>query len=322
NLRGQFYANAERITDEMAQAANGASRALSHLPTPFLSAFMGGLETGVDLRDAARQGTKYNGSGCLIHGLSVVADSFTAVDALLKERPQDAARLVTALKNNFEGDGELLEYLRSRAKYGNNITVADAETAEVADKIADMVRGKRNYLGNPFRPDFSSPSTHLLYGYHVGALPNGRKAREMLGYGIDPLYGEASDGMGFRVLSAMRLPFEKFNGGYASHFGIDPKYFKGETYEEQGAEFKEKVFKPLFFNEKNPNTAPFYLYVNVTTPDTLRNVLAEPQKYAPSGVYIMRIHGTFVNFLDLSPDIQQDIIKRLDLRSTKIGGAA
>ena len=32
----------------------------------------------------------------------------------------------------------------------------------------------------------------------------------------------------------------------------------------------------------------------------------------------MRIHGTFVNFLDLSPEIQQDIIKRLDLNSTTI----
>ena len=41
-------------------------------------------------------------------------------------------------------------------------------------------------------------------------------------------------------------------------------------------------------------------------------------KYAPSGVYIMRIHGTFVNFLDLSPAIQEDIIRRLDLESTKL----
>ena len=64
--------------------------------------------------------------------------------------------------------------------------------------------------------------------------------------------------------------------------------------------------------------APFYLYVNVTTPETLRKVLANPKKYAPSGVYIMRIHGTFVNFLDLSPAIQQDIIKRLDLHSTSM----
>lgn len=62
--------------------------------------------------------------------------------------------------------------------------------------------------------------------------------------------------------------------------------------------------------------APFYLYVNVTTQDTLRKVLAEPEKYAPSGVYIVRIHGTFVNFLDLSPVIQEDIINRLDPMST------
>ena len=33
---------------------------------------------------------------------------------------------------------------------------------------------------------------------------------------------------------------------------------------------------------------------------------------------IMRIHGTFVNFLDLSPDIQEDIIKRLDMESTSM----
>jgi formate C-acetyltransferase len=30
----------------------------------------------------------------------------------------------------------------------------------------------------------------------------------------------------------------------------------------------------------------------------------------------MRIHGTFVNFLDLSPAIQEDIINRLDPEST------
>jgi formate C-acetyltransferase len=32
----------------------------------------------------------------------------------------------------------------------------------------------------------------------------------------------------------------------------------------------------------------------------------------------MRIHGTFVNFLDLSPAIQNDIITRLDPDSTSI----
>ncbi|MBR2617472.1 MAG: hypothetical protein IKC56_04510, partial [Clostridia bacterium] len=136
--------------------------------------------------------------------------------------------------------------------------------------------------------------------------------------GVDPLYGDASNGLGFRLLSNMRLPFAEFNGGYASHLGIDPKFFRAESLEDKGEAFYENVVRPLFFNEYQTGVNPFYLYVNVTTPETLRKVLANPQKYAPSGVYIMRIHGTFVNFLDLSPDIQQDIIKRLDLSSTSI----
>ena len=143
----------------------------------------------------------------------------------------------------------------------------------------------------------------------------------MLGYGIDPLYGEAQSGLGFRVLSNLGLPFERMNGGYASHFGVDPNQFSGKSFEEKGLEFRDKIITPLFFNPMNKNMAPFYLYVNVTTPEILRKVLANPQKYAPSGVYIVRIHGTFVNFLNLSPDIQEDIIKRLDLNSTHISPA-
>ncbi len=316
NIRERFYKNAQYYCDEMVKAANGCSRAISHLPVPFLSTVMGGIESGYDTRDITHQGTKYNGSGCLIHGTSVVADSFIAIDKLLAERPEDAQNLLDALKCNFEGYEELRDFLMSAEKFGNNLDTPDSETAELTAKIADMVRAQKNYLGNNFRPDFSTPSTHLLYGYWVGALPCGRMARDMLGYGVDPLYGEAQNGLGFRTLSLFKLPFNKMCGGYASHFGIDPKYFTSDNYEGKGVEFRDKVMKPLFFNELNKNVSPFYLYVNVTTAEILRKVLDNPKKYAPSGVYIMRIHGTFVNFLDLSPAIQQDIIRRLDPAST------
>ena len=315
NLRERFYANLGVFLDEMAEAANGASKALANLPVPFLSACMGGIETGADLRDTNRQGTKYNGSGCLIHGLSVMADSFIAVDHLLRERPQDAERLLEALRNNFEGDAELLAYLKACPKFGNNLDEPDTEAAQIAQKVSDMVAARRNYLGNPFRADWSTPSTHLLYGYWVGATPDGRLARGQLNYGVDPLFGEAEMGLGLRVLSAQKLPYGSFKGGYASHLGLDPRYFTAPDFEGRGEQFFEYVLKPLFFAKEN---GPFYLYVNVTTPETLRKVLANPKKYAPSGVYIMRIHGTFVNFLDLSPAIQQDIIARLDLDSTRV----
>ncbi len=318
HLREHFYENLAYFCTEMQNAANGASRALSLLPVPFLSCFEGGIETAIDVRDTEEQGTEYNGSGCLIHGLSIIADSFVAVDCLLRERPEDAENLIRACACDFKGYEELREWLKACPKYGNNIPVVDREAAEVASRVSDMVASLKNYLGNPFRPDWSSPSTHLTYGYLVGATPDGRRAREMMGYGIDPLFSNADGGLGFRTLSAMNLPFCKMNGGCASHFGIDPKYFTAEDMGERGVQFYERVIRPLFFNAANENRAPFYLYVNVTTAETLRAVLKNPKKYAPNGVYIMRIHGTFVNFLDLSPAIQEDIILRLDPASTSL----
>lgn len=319
NVREVFYENLIYFVDEMCKSANGASKALSNLRVPFLSCFMGGLETGIDTRDVNAQGTKYNGSGCLIHGTTVVADSFVAIDKLLKERPEDAGKLVDALKANYEGYEDLHKFMIAAPKFGNNIEIVDNEAVEVMTKTADVVANHKNYLGNSFRPDFSSPSTHLTYGYWVGATPDGRKAREQMNYGVDPLYGSAENGLGFRILSTMKYDFSKCTGGYASHLGIDPQQFHGEDAKAKGLEFYRQVIKPLFFNEYKEGVKPFYLYVNVTTPEILRKVLANPEKYAPSGVYIMRIHGTFVNFLDLSPAIQQDIIKRLDLKSTVIG---
>ncbi len=312
DVRNLFYKNADRYLDKMTECANAASEAIGILQVPFLSTMMSAVQSGVDARDTKRQGTKYNGSGCLIHGLSVVADSFIAIDTLLEERPEDADRMIRALQTDFKEDPEMQQYLLTASKFGNNQETVDAEAAEIAEKISDMVTSRKNYLGNPFRADWATPSTHLLYGYWVGATPDGRNARTELNYGVDPLFGDATQGLGFRMLSNMKLPFEKFNGGYASHLGVDPGYFKAETYEGKGVEFRDKIFNPLFFNPMNEGVAPFYLYVNVTTPEMLRKVLANPAKYAPSGVYIMRIHGTFVNFLDLSPDIQEDIILRLD----------
>lgn len=318
NIRPLFYRELDGYIAKMTDAANAASRALSLYQVPFLSTMMGGIETGVDMRDCQRQGTRYNGSGCLIHGSSVVADSFVAIDTLLKERPQDAERLLAALRDDFKHDDEMRQFLLSCDKFGNNIEAVDLEAAEVVSRASQMVAARKNYLGNPFRPDFATPSTHLMYGYWVGATPDGRRAREMLNYGVDPLYGEASGGLGMRMLSNRRLPFDRMCGGCASHFGINPGYFRGETLEDRGLEFKQKIFNPLFFNAKGGDVNPFYLYVNVTTPEMLRKVLANPEKYAPSGVYIVRIHGTFVNFLDLSPEIQEDIIARLDPASTAL----
>lgn len=86
---------------------------------------------------------------------------------------------------------------------------------------------------------------------------------------------------------------------------------------------RDNVIKPLFrlgirtaSPSGEPDESPYYVYFNVDSAGHLRQVLKNPKKYAPTGIYIMRIHGTFVNFLDLSPAIQEDIIARLEPRAT------
>lgn len=312
NIRPIFYENLQYFAEKMRDAANGASKAISLLPVPFLSCFEGGLETAVDVRDTTEQGTKYNGSGCLIHGLSVVADSFVAIDHLMKERPEDAQKLIDACGCSFEGYEELRAYLRACPKYGNNTPEVDQEAAEIAERVSEMVEDLKNYLGNPFRPDWSSPSTHLLYGYWVGATPDGRPARAMLGYGVDPRPEVTNSELTDQLLSERGLPFGKMVGGYASHIGLAPAAFADRAeLEEKGVAMRDRVIRPLFAAGAE-GEAPYYVYFNIDSAKHLRKILTDPARYVPSGIYIMRIHGTFVNFLDLAPAIQEDIIKRLE----------
>jgi len=313
DLEEAFWRQAKAAVSSMSASANACSEALSKVPAPFSSALMGCLDSGRDMRSLKKPGTKYSGSGCLIHGLSVVSDSFVAARRMLESGAFQAAELLDALRRDFEGYASLRDFLVSQPKYGNNLEEPDKAAARVAARASALVRSMKNPAGEPFQPDFSTPSTHLLYGYWVGATPDGRDARRMLGYGIDPRPGLAVKGLQERILSARKLPFLDFSGGYASHLGLAPSLLSsGKTKEEKALLLKERVLGPLFAKGSKGASAPFYVYFNVDETAHLRKVLKAPKEYAPGGVYIMRIHGTFVNFLDLSPAIQQDIMERLD----------
>ncbi|MFI4913108.1 MAG: pyruvate formate lyase family protein [Sedimentisphaeraceae bacterium JB056] len=318
----EAYADLEklfnRILDyclpKMAEAGNRCTKLLGEKnPVPFTSSLMDGMNTFRDMRDVEKQGTKYNGSGCLIHGLSVVSDSLYAVKEFLGNGNWEPEKLRNALNNDFAGYEDIHAFVNSLPKYGNDQQCVDEYAMRIAGSVNNAVSSLKNNLGNPFLADWSTPSTHLLYGYKVGATPDGRKAKEMLGYGIDPTVKRDNSGLAERILSAWKLPFDRMTGGYASHIGLSPKEAAGiEDMETKGRKLKDEVIEPLFGFECEKEVSPYYVYFNIDSPGHLRKVLAEPAKYAPNGIYIMRIHGTFVNFLDLSNDIQEDIIARIE----------
>ena len=307
-----FFSTLDAVLSQMESAGNACTALLGHeKPVPFTSSLMDSFTSFRDMRDPETPGVRYNGSGCLIHGLGVVADSLLALRAALKEWPAEQIR--AALGSDFKSDPRLQAFLAAQPKYANNDGPADDLTVRIAGAVCERVSALRNPAGKAFLADWSTPSTHLLYGYWVGATPDGRRARTMLGYGIDPRPEAARSELPERFLSFRKLPYHRMTGGYASHIGIClvEANFR-MALEHKALWMRDRIVKPLFRLGEGSEEAPYYVYFNIDTADHLRAILKKPDELAPGGIYIMRIHGTFVNFLDLSPAIQEDIIKRLE----------
>lgn len=110
-----YYCYLDFFIEKMVQAANKCTEALSLLPIPFASFFMGGGETGIDMRDCHSDlGTKYNASGCLIHCLGVTADSLTAIKYFFNTNSKikfSLNDLIVSLKRNYEGFKDVISRL-------------------------------------------------------------------------------------------------------------------------------------------------------------------------------------------------------------------
>ncbi|MFH1905156.1 MAG: pyruvate formate lyase family protein [bacterium] len=317
-IKKVFYKYLEYFIPRMIKAGNACTEALSLLPVPFASAFMGGIATGVDMRDITKRGTKYNGSGCLIHGLANVCDSFTTfrwIEKNGRDYGYDFKDIINAVKHNFKGYRELRSIILNKIpKYGQNASEPDNEARELQIKVSKLINSQKNSFRRNFASDFSTPSTNQLYGFWVGATPDGRLSRAPLAFGMDPSVGVSNRGLLARVLSAHKLKFKSMSGGAASSMSINPDRIRKMPISEQ-AQYLKKVIDVIFdFNKKNGNGLP-YVYFNVYSPKELLDVARHPERY-PNPV-ILRIHGQYVDARHLSPDILlNDVIPKLDPMST------
>jgi len=310
-----YYQYLDYFVEKMVKAANKCTEALSLLPVPFASFFMGGGETGIDMRDCnSGLGTKYNASGCLIHGLGTTADSLTVIKYFFDTNSKiefSLNDLITALKRNFEGFEGLRNIIQKVPKFGNNISYADKEVVELEKIVSEKINRQKNPFGKNFAADWSSPSTNLLYGYWTGATPDGRGAREDLSFGLDPSTGMATDGLLTRILSQSKLDYEIMTGGSAVAMSINPDNIKGMNLRQKAQYLKDIISAIFNYSTEGKGQGLGYVYFNVFSSEQLLDVAEHPEKY-PYPV-IVRIHGQYGDARKLSPDIlKKDIIPRLD----------
>ena len=235
-------------------------------------------------------------------GLGTVVDSLSAIKKFVyEEKRLTMDQVLAAIDADFEGYEDVRALLRSAPCYGNNDPYADAIGKEL-DRISVEYAAKYSKdlgINNDVR--YVPFTSHVPLGKVVSATPNGRAEWFPLSDGSSASHGAdvhgptavllsnaATKNMGMRARAA-RLVNIKFT----------PKSVQGD----QGTE------KLVDFIRTFCDLKLWHVQFNVLNRETLIAAQHDPQKYRN---LIVRIAGYSAYFVDLSPDLQNDLIARTD----------
>ncbi len=269
-----------------------------YLPAPFMSVLIDDcIRTG---RDYNNGGARYNSSYIQGVGLGSITDSLAAVRRhVFDERNLSLKDMVEALNSNFEGSEHLRRALLDETpKYGNDDDYADDIARQVFDAFFELIDGRPNTKGGHYRINLLPTTCHVYFGSMIGATPDGRKAGEPLSEGISPVQGADRKGPTAVLKSASKIDHLR-TGGTLLNQKFTPQILSDET----GIDKVAHLVRSYFAMDGH------HIQFNVVTAATLRKAQQEPEKYRD---LIVRVAGYSDYFVDLGPDLQNEIIRRTE----------
>jgi formate C-acetyltransferase len=229
-----------------------------------------------------------------------VADALIAVKKLVFDDKQlTMTALMDALNTDFAGPrGETIRRMCLNApKFGNDIDEVDLLAGDISAFSAGLIRG---YDNSPFRPYMIAReglAWHYFGGLGVGALPNGRKALEPLDDGaVSPMRGADTAGPTAVIRSVLKAGF----GDSYAH--VLNQKFTASILQSQESLDKLVMYTDAFF--RNGGT---HIQYNITDKEELLEAKVQPDEHRD---LVVRIGGFSAYFVQLSPEIQDDVITR------------
>ena len=269
-------------------------------PVPLLSSFISDcLDNGKEITDG---GARYNFSGVQGIGIANLSDSLHALKGMVFEQQRlSFDELLALLKANFatpEGEKIRARLINRFDKYGNDIDEVDNISAELLRHYCKEVEKYRNPRGGQFTPGSYTVSAHVPLGAVVGATPDGRLAGEQLADGgLSPLLGQDMQGPTAVLKSVSKLDNYLLSNGTLLNVKFTPATLEGDAGLQKLADFL-RAFTQLKLQ---------HVQFNVVNGDTLREAQLRPQDFAG---LVVRVAGYSAFFVELSKEIQDDIIRR------------
>ena len=267
-----------------------------NLNSPFLSCFCNYcIERGKDINNG---GSKYPSiHGAALMGVGTVSDSLAAIEKLVYiDKYVTLPELSAALKDNFDGHGELLAAAKAAPKYGNNDQFVDKYAVWYTDYISGLFRQYHTYDGGGFYTAMAANISNIHAGMNLGATPDGRLAGKPLSDAASPTYGCDTRGVTLTLQSVSKPDYTNCACGTVVNQKFSPSAFKDGK--------REKLLKLIrvYFERGGQE-----IQINSTSREVLEDAMIHPEN---NQSLVVRVSGFSALYVTLAREVQEDILSR------------
>lgn len=238
-------------------------------------------------------------------GYATAADSLAAIKkTVYDDRTLTMDQVLHALDVNFEGEEIVRQRLIHAPKYGNDDPYVDRIAKKIDRFGAEYAAGNSKYLGIQMDLRYVSQSANVPFGAVVGATPNGRKAGTALSDGSSASQGADELGPTSVLMSNLHTknPDIVNHASRLLNIKMSPASVKGE----EGTE------RLVAFIRAWCSMRLWHLQFNIINQETLLAAQKKPSEYRS---LLVRVAGYSAYFVQLSPSLQDDIIRRTENES-------
>lgn len=226
--------------------------------------------------------------GCGIAGLSVVADSLSAI-RYARVRP---IRDKNGIAVDFETEGDF-------PAFGNNDDRADDIAVWLVRTFMEKVRKQPTYRNAVHTQSVLTITSNVVYGKYTGNTPDGRRKGEAFAPGANPMHGRDKHGLMSAALSIAKLPYEESLDGISLTSSMIPDAL-GRTESDRVSNLVSGL--DAYFDQKG-----YHMNINILNHETLLDAMDHPEKYPQLTI---RVSGYAVNFIKLTREQQAEVISR------------
>ena len=242
-------------------------------------------------------GVRYLGGTNEIYGNINTSDSLWAVkDLVFDRRKYTLVQLHQAVLADFKGFEKVRKDCLACDKYGNDLDTADGMANDLYEYVAKGVRDRGINAGMQYYLIvISNNQLNTEWGNKTAASPDGRLSGMYMNPANNPQGGANVNGPTALLNSLSRFD-ACYNAGSVQNIKFTPAIFNGRR------DIIKSLFKAYF------KRGGSHLMVTIVDKGELEDAVIHPEKYPD---LIVRVSGFSAVFVNLSPNIQQELLSRV-----------